>query len=62
MHSRGYFALAECRTIFAFFSDIIAFFMARLPKIQVILAFALVTLLYLVSVELFVFALPRSDN
>ena len=26
--------MAECRTIFAIFSDIIAFFMARLPKIQ----------------------------
>ena len=34
MHSGAYFAAAECRTIFAIFSDIIAFFMARLPKIQ----------------------------
>ena len=34
MHSGAYFEVAECRTIFAIFSDIIAFFMAILPKIQ----------------------------
>ena len=34
MHSGAYFAVAECRMIFAIFSDIIAFFMARLPKIE----------------------------